>query len=169
MLLDQVASSRCNAVCPGNNKQKCGGPGVLTVVVAECESGWTRFGGKCYKEVTRSEPVDWRDAMQTCSQVNYKSRFFKYLMKQFRNQVAPFGFHPHFLNHNLWLIHYGIWAFLSLMYCITILYSRSKTSCSVGDYCKLVLGVKKYDVKYGFITSDNSQVAGIPIFLSKQD
>ena len=76
VLLDQVASSRCNAVCPGNNKQKCGGTGVLTVVVAECEAGWTRFGGKCFKEVTRTDPIDWRDAMQTCAQVAYFSIVF---------------------------------------------------------------------------------------------
>ena len=66
--LIQVASERCSIACTGNSEQMCGGPDAVTVVVAKCPDGWTRFGGKCFQEITRDD-IDWRDAMQTCSDV----------------------------------------------------------------------------------------------------
>ena len=66
--LSQVDPDRCNIACPANPEQKCGGPDAVTVVVAKCQDGWTRFGGKCLREITR-DAIDWRDAMQTCSDV----------------------------------------------------------------------------------------------------
>ena len=66
--LTQVASERCSIACTDNPEQKCGGPDAVTVLVATCPDGWTRFGGKCFLEITRDD-IDWRDAMQTCSDV----------------------------------------------------------------------------------------------------
>ena len=40
----------------------------MTVLTAQCEAGWTRFGGKCLKEVVPSTAeVTVREALQTCS------------------------------------------------------------------------------------------------------
>ena len=62
-------AGRCNKVCPSNTGQKCGGDGVITVLLAECEAGWKRFGSKCFKENTNTSGVEWREAIQECAKV----------------------------------------------------------------------------------------------------
>ena len=65
--LDLAPSSQCPLSCPGDQSQKCGGPDSVTVLTAECEAGWTRFGAKCLKEVVPTTPeVKVREALQTC-------------------------------------------------------------------------------------------------------
>ena len=53
VLMDKLHPDRCNKACPGNDKQKCGGTNAVTVLVAKCEDGWTRFGGKCFKQIKK--------------------------------------------------------------------------------------------------------------------
>ena len=66
----KVDAGRCNKGCPANSGQKCGGDGVITVLLAECEVGWKRFGAKCFKELTNTDGVEWRESIQECAKVN---------------------------------------------------------------------------------------------------
>ena len=93
--MDQVASTQCNIACAGNPGQKCGGATVGTVLVAECEQGWTRFGEKCLMEVTfdnlDSEGLMFTDGMQTCAAV--RSFFITIHFFTILSSLVPWWFH----------------------------------------------------------------------------
>ena len=73
---DKVPEERCDKICPGNSHQTCGGANAVTIVVAECESGWTRFGGKCFQQITKTGGAEFRDAAQSCAQLPGASLWF---------------------------------------------------------------------------------------------
>ena len=65
--LELAPSSSCSLACPGEPGEKCGGEETVTLVTAQCQAGWTRFGEKCLKElVPPSAEVSLREAQQTC-------------------------------------------------------------------------------------------------------
>ena len=93
--MDQLAPTQCDIACPGNPGQRCGGAAAGTVLVAECEQGWTRFGEKCLMEVTfdnlDSEGLMFTDGMQTCAAV--RSFFITIHFFTILSSLVPWWFH----------------------------------------------------------------------------
>ena len=65
--LDLAPPPSCALACPGSPGEKCGGQDTVTLVTAQCQAGWTRFGEKCLREIlpTTAE-VSLREAHQAC-------------------------------------------------------------------------------------------------------
>ena len=64
--LDWAGPDQCSTPCPAQPDQLCGGPGAVGLLVAECESGWTRLGSSCLQE-QRDPAPEWRAAQDSCA------------------------------------------------------------------------------------------------------
>ena len=63
----QVDSSQCNSRCGGDPTNLCGGASAFTMLVAECQDSWTRFGQSCFKGFT-DNTLDAEDAYDRCGE-----------------------------------------------------------------------------------------------------
>ena len=56
-----VQSDKCTTPCSGDDQHFCGGTDSITLMVVECEAGWTRFGDGCFKADQATMQMDAQD------------------------------------------------------------------------------------------------------------
>lgn len=63
----QADSTECNNRCSGDLTSLCGGANAFTMLVAECQDSWARFGESCFKGFTNNT-LDAEDAYNMCGE-----------------------------------------------------------------------------------------------------